>query len=92
MSPPITNTRSLVPPPTPRKCLHERNVDSPTRRPRLIAAMRRLRFSREEEHASQGATISLPDIPPPYFTEAPFELDRPEISIPRAQSPPLQVD
>ena len=87
MSPPATTTRSLACPPTPRKRLHERNVvetERATRRPRLIAAMRRLTFSRDEDQVTGCATHWVPATPP-------FELEWPAFVIPRSHSPPLQV-
>ena len=87
MSTPVTMTRSLACPPTPRKRLHERNgveAASPTRQPRLIAAMRRLKFSRDREDVSPCTTHWAPDTPP-------FDLEWPEYMLPRSHSPPLQV-
>ena len=87
MSPPVTLTRSLACPPTPRKRLHERNDvvrESHTRRPRLLAAMRRLTFSRDREDVSSCATNWEPKTPP-------FELEWAEYVLPRSPSPPLQV-
>ncbi len=87
MSTPATKRGSLACPPAPRKRLLERNSvesGSPTRRPRLIAAMRRLTFSRDREDVSPCSTHWVPDTPP-------FELDWPEFVIPRSHSPPLQV-